>query len=46
VSWQIVPTVLERMLQGTDAKRVETVMHALLQMRKIDIRVLKEAYAE
>jgi predicted 3-demethylubiquinone-9 3-methyltransferase (glyoxalase superfamily) len=44
VSWQIVPTVLGKMLQAKDAKKSESVMKALLQMKKLDIQGLKQAY--
>ena len=44
VSWQIVPSVLERMLEDSDAGRSGKVMEALLKMGKIDIRTLKQAY--
>jgi predicted 3-demethylubiquinone-9 3-methyltransferase (glyoxalase superfamily) len=44
LSWQIVPTVLGEMLHDRDAKRSDRVMKALLQMRKIDIEVLRQAY--
>jgi predicted 3-demethylubiquinone-9 3-methyltransferase (glyoxalase superfamily) len=46
VSWQIVPVVLGRMLRDKDPKRVERVMRALLEMKKIDIATLKRAYGE
>jgi predicted 3-demethylubiquinone-9 3-methyltransferase (glyoxalase superfamily) len=46
VSWQIVPTVLADLLQGGDAVRVGRVMGSLLQMQKIDIAQLQQAYAE
>ena len=46
VSWQIVPTVLGKMLQDKDAKKSQRVMKALLQMRKLDIKALKQAYEE
>jgi predicted 3-demethylubiquinone-9 3-methyltransferase (glyoxalase superfamily) len=46
VSWQIVPTVLGRMLQDKDAKKSQRVMKALLQMHKLDIKILKQAYEE
>jgi predicted 3-demethylubiquinone-9 3-methyltransferase (glyoxalase superfamily) len=45
VSWQIVPNVLDEMLQDKDAKKSERVMEALLQMKKIDIQGLRKAYA-
>jgi predicted 3-demethylubiquinone-9 3-methyltransferase (glyoxalase superfamily) len=46
VSWQIVPTVLGKMLQDKDAEKSERVMKALLQMGKIDIKSLKQAYEQ
>ncbi len=46
VSWQIVPTVLEEMLQDDDADRANRVMEAMLQMTKIDIEGLEKAYAQ
>lgn len=46
VSWQIVPVVLTKMLQDKDAKKSQRVMKALLQMRKLDIKTLTEAYEE
>jgi predicted 3-demethylubiquinone-9 3-methyltransferase (glyoxalase superfamily) len=45
LSWQIVPTVLIEMLQDKDHEKAERVMKAMLQMQKIDIKTLKEAYA-
>ena len=44
LSWQIVPTVLGEMMQDKDAKKSERVMKALLQMKKLDIKTLKQAY--
>jgi predicted 3-demethylubiquinone-9 3-methyltransferase (glyoxalase superfamily) len=44
LSWQIVPAVLGEMLQDKDVRKSERVMKALLQMKKIDIERLKEAY--
>jgi predicted 3-demethylubiquinone-9 3-methyltransferase (glyoxalase superfamily) len=46
VSWQIVPTTLGDMLQGKDAKKSDRVMNAMLQMKKIDIKTLKQAYEQ
>jgi predicted 3-demethylubiquinone-9 3-methyltransferase (glyoxalase superfamily) len=46
VSWQIVPTVLAKMLQDKDTKKSDRVMKALLQMRKLDIITLRQAYEE
>lgn len=44
LSWQIVPTALGEMLRDEDPKKAERVMAAMLQMKKIDIQALKEAY--
>ena len=46
LSWQIVPTVLGELLQDKDAERSGRVMKALLQMGKIDIERLKQAYEQ
>jgi predicted 3-demethylubiquinone-9 3-methyltransferase (glyoxalase superfamily) len=46
LSWQIVPTVLIDMLQDKDAERSQRVMKAMLQMKKIDIARLEEAYRQ
>jgi predicted 3-demethylubiquinone-9 3-methyltransferase (glyoxalase superfamily) len=46
VSWQIVPVVLTKMLQDKDAKKSQRVMKALLQMHKLDIKTLTQAYEE
>ena len=44
MSWQIVPTVLEKLLNDPDPVKSERVMHAMLQMKKIDIAGLQQAY--
>jgi predicted 3-demethylubiquinone-9 3-methyltransferase (glyoxalase superfamily) len=44
LSWQVVPTVLIDMLHDSDAGKSERVMNAVLQMKKIDIKTLKEVY--
>jgi predicted 3-demethylubiquinone-9 3-methyltransferase (glyoxalase superfamily) len=43
LSWQIVPTVLGELLSGKDAAKSQRVMHAVLQMVKLDIKKLKQA---
>jgi predicted 3-demethylubiquinone-9 3-methyltransferase (glyoxalase superfamily) len=45
LSWQIVPTVAIEMLHDKDHEKSERVMKAVLQMKKIDIKKLKAAYA-
>ena len=42
LSWQIVPAALGEMMK--DAKRAEKVMEAVLTMKKLDIKTLREAY--
>ena len=44
LSWQVVPVVLIEMLADKDTARAKRVMHAMLQMDKIDIPTLKKAY--
>jgi len=44
VSWQIIPPVLGEMLQDKDPQRAQRVMQAMMQMDKIDIKKLKQAY--
>ena len=44
VSWQIIPRVLGEMLGDEDSERAERVMQAMLQMSKIEIEGLREAY--
>jgi predicted 3-demethylubiquinone-9 3-methyltransferase (glyoxalase superfamily) len=46
VSWQIVPTVLGEMLSHPDPEKAQRVMQAMLQMKKIDIKGLEEAYEQ
>lgn len=46
LSWQIVPTVLSKMLQDNDAERSERVRKAILKMNKLEIRTLKQAYEQ
>jgi predicted 3-demethylubiquinone-9 3-methyltransferase (glyoxalase superfamily) len=46
LSWQIIPTALGEMLQDKDAEKSARVMRAMLQMDKIDIKKLKEAYGQ
>ena len=44
VSWQIVPTALVEMVQGGDPARSQLVMAALMEMGKLEIARLKDAY--
>jgi predicted 3-demethylubiquinone-9 3-methyltransferase (glyoxalase superfamily) len=45
VSWQVVPTVLTDTLHDKDSEKSERVMKAMLRMQKIDVEILKDAYA-
>ena len=44
VSWQIVPTILGKLIQGKDAGKAGRMMQALLTMTKLNIAALKKAY--
>lgn len=44
VSWQIVPTALGELLSDPDPVKAQNVMKAMLQMKKIDIATLQQAY--
>lgn len=44
VSWQIVPPLLAELLQDKNQKKAQNVMEAMMQMGKIEIQTLKDAY--
>ncbi len=44
LSWQVVPSALVEMLQDQDGEKAKRVMAAMMQMSKIDIARLKQAY--
>jgi predicted 3-demethylubiquinone-9 3-methyltransferase (glyoxalase superfamily) len=44
LSWQVVPEQLDDMLADKDQKKVEAVTASFLQMRKLDIATLEQAY--
>jgi predicted 3-demethylubiquinone-9 3-methyltransferase (glyoxalase superfamily) len=44
VSWQIVPTILAQLMSDKDAAKTQRVMQALMQMKKLDIQKLQDAY--
>lgn len=46
LSWQVSPSVLGELLGDTDPERANRVMQAMLQMTKIDIATLKQAYEQ
>jgi predicted 3-demethylubiquinone-9 3-methyltransferase (glyoxalase superfamily) len=43
LSWQIVPTILSKLMQDKDPAKSQRVMKAMLQMQKLDIEGLKRA---
>lgn len=44
LSWQIVPIILSEMMTDKNPEKSGRVMQALLKMKKLDIKKLKEAY--
>ncbi len=44
LSWQVIPSVLGSLLQSKDAEKSKRAMMAMLQMVKLDIKVLQQAY--
>jgi predicted 3-demethylubiquinone-9 3-methyltransferase (glyoxalase superfamily) len=43
LSWQVVPTILSKLLADKDHAKSQRVMKAMLQMEKLDIKRLKQA---
>jgi predicted 3-demethylubiquinone-9 3-methyltransferase (glyoxalase superfamily) len=44
LSWQIIPTALPELMSDPDPEKVRRVTEAMLQMTKIDITKLRQAY--
>ena len=44
LSWQIVPTIMNDMMQDKDPKKMARVTEAFLKMKKFDIAELVKAY--
>lgn len=44
ISWQIIPSALGQLMGSADEVKAERVWRALMEMDKIDIEVLKQAY--
>ncbi len=44
LSWQIVPSALGELLNDPDPVKAQSVMRAMLQMSKIDIKTLQQAH--
>jgi len=45
ISWQIIPTALGELMNDPDPQKAQSVMQAMLQMSKIEIKKLQEAHA-
>jgi predicted 3-demethylubiquinone-9 3-methyltransferase (glyoxalase superfamily) len=46
VSWQVVPTVLADLMKQATPAKSQKVMEAIMQMTKLDIKTLQQAYAQ
>jgi predicted 3-demethylubiquinone-9 3-methyltransferase (glyoxalase superfamily) len=46
VAWQIIPAALPELLNDPDPAKSQRVMEAMLQMKKIEVPKLKEAYEQ
>jgi len=44
LSWQIVPAIMDEMMQSKDPERLARVTQAFLKMKKFDIAALQRAY--
>jgi two-component system sensor histidine kinase QseC len=44
ISWQIIPSILPKLLNDKDRKKAGQAAQAMMQMKKIDIRALKKAF--
>ena len=44
LSWQIVPTVMDKMMKENDAQKIDRVTKAFLKMKKFNLEELKKAY--
>jgi predicted 3-demethylubiquinone-9 3-methyltransferase (glyoxalase superfamily) len=44
ISWQIILIEFIKLIQDTDAEKSRRVMDAMLQMKKLDMKILKQAY--
>ncbi|HKN27655.1 MAG TPA: VOC family protein [Roseiarcus sp.] len=44
VSWQIVPSVIPRIMQSGDDAGIERVMRAIMSMKKLDVAKIQQAF--
>lgn len=45
LSWQVIPSMLPKLLGDPDREKAGRAMNAMLQMKKIDIAALERAFA-
>lgn len=45
LSWQIIPTALQRTITGSDPAGARRALQAMMKMRKLNIQALEDAYA-
>lgn len=45
LSWQIIPTALQRTISGSDPSGARRALQAMMKMRKLNIQALEDAYA-
>jgi predicted 3-demethylubiquinone-9 3-methyltransferase (glyoxalase superfamily) len=43
VSWQIVPKIVREIMEGKDTAKADRMVHALFQMKKLDVAALQRA---
>ncbi len=46
VSWQVVPTVLSELMRQATPAKSQKLLEAIMQMTKLDIKTLQQAYAQ
>lgn len=46
LAWQVVPTIMDQMMQDPDAARVKRVTTAFMKMKKFDLAALQRAYED
>ncbi len=45
VTWQVMPSILPRLMSDKDPEKVRRVVAAMMPMQKLDIRRLQDAHA-
>jgi predicted 3-demethylubiquinone-9 3-methyltransferase (glyoxalase superfamily) len=46
LSWQVIPSILGKLMRDKDPEKAKRVRQAMMQMTKIDIQVLQQAYGQ